>query len=177
MKNALAVCGLTVAVAAAAWAQAPEGPGAPRRGSVARGEIFRMVDAYVVSNLQESLGLTDQEFVKLLPLVKRLQTERRESVQRRLRAVHALRRTLSAGGATEAQVAGKLTEVKAAEAEEAAALRRNREAVDAALSPVQQAKFRVMEAEIEHKLRELMTEMRGRAGRRPGGKAPKDPEN
>ena len=36
-----------------------------------------MVDAYIVSNLQESLGLTDEQFVRLLPLVKRLQSERR----------------------------------------------------------------------------------------------------
>ena len=34
-----------------------------------------MVDAYIVSNLQESVGLTDEQFVKVLPLVKRLQEQ------------------------------------------------------------------------------------------------------
>ena len=32
-----------------------------------------MVDAYVVSNLQESLGLSDEQFAKAIPLVKKLQ--------------------------------------------------------------------------------------------------------
>jgi hypothetical protein len=125
-----------------------------------------MVDAYVVSNLQESLGLSDQEFVALLPLVKRLQTERRDTMQKRGGAVQALRRALRSGTATEAQVTGLLREAKAAELEEAASLKRNREAVDAALTPLQQAKFRVMEAEVDHKLRQLMAEMRSRQERR-----------
>ena len=50
----------------------------------AREEAGRMVDAYVLSNLQESLGLSDDQFVRLLPLVKRLQAERREAIERRI---------------------------------------------------------------------------------------------
>ena len=42
----------------------------PQRPDAPREEIFRMIDAYVVSNMQESLGLSDEQFVKLLPLVK-----------------------------------------------------------------------------------------------------------
>ena len=57
------------------------GAGAPGAGP--RDDAFRMVDAYIVSNLQESLGLTDEQFVKALPLVKRLQRDRRELAQRR----------------------------------------------------------------------------------------------
>ena len=50
---------------AAAWASAgaqPSGGHGPRRGG-ARDEAFRMIDAYIVSNLQESLGLSDEQFV------------------------------------------------------------------------------------------------------------------
>ena len=144
----------------------------------ARDEVFRMVDAYVVSNLQESLGLSEPEFVKLLPLVRRLQTERRDTAQKRLLAVQELRRVLHAGNATDTQVTALLKDVKSAEADELSALKRNRDAVDAALSPLQQAKFRVMEAEVEHKLRELMTEMRQqRQGRRPDGPLPRKPRD
>ena len=168
MKTAALASIVALALTGSALAQAPDGrPGRPQRD-----EVFKMVDAYVVSNLQESLGLSDQEFVKLLPLVKRLQTERRDTMQKRASAVQELRRTLRSGTATEAQVTGLLREVKAAELEEGASLRRNREAVDAALSPLQQAKFRVMEAEIDRKLRELMSEMRSRQERRLDKKPP-----
>ena len=119
-----------------------------------------MIDAYIVSNLQESLDLTDDQFVKLLPLVKRLQTDRRDILQRRQRALMELRRLLASGGATEARVTELLREVKTAEAEEPAILRKDRDAIDGVLSPVQQAKFRVLEVEVERKIRELMGQIR-----------------
>ena len=138
-----------------------------------RDEAFKMIDAYIVSNLQESLDLTDDQFVKLLPLVKRLQTDRRAVLQRRQQALMELRRLLASGGATEARVTELLGEVKAAEKDEPGLLRKDRDAIDAVLSPVQQAKFRVLEVEVEHKIRELMTqirtERRNQGQARPGG--------
>ena len=91
---------LLALVATSAAAQAPpEGRDRPARP---REEAGRMIDAYVISNLQESLGLTDDQFVKLLPLVKRLQSDRREAMQRRMRALGEIRRLLKSGSATEA---------------------------------------------------------------------------
>ena len=58
-------------------AERREGPGA--QGLELRDETFRLMDAYLISNLQESLGLTDEQFVKALPLVKKLQSDRRDS--------------------------------------------------------------------------------------------------
>ena len=143
-----------------------------------RDEAFKMIDAYIVSNLQESLALTDDQFVKLLPLVKRLQTDRRAVLQRRQQALMELRRLLASGDATEARVTELLGEVKAAERDEPGLLRKDRDAIDAVLSPVQQAKFRVLEVEVEHKIRELMTEIRTQRRNqqkpRPGG--PRSPE-
>jgi hypothetical protein len=138
-----------------------------------REEAFRMIDAYFVSNLQESLGLTDEQFVRLLPMVRRLQNDRRQYAQRRQRALQEMRKALQSGGATEGRIEELLREVKAAEGEEAPALRRDREAIDAVLSPVQQAKFRILELEVERKIREMMAQMRGQA--RPLGRGrPRD---
>jgi len=158
---------LTFVLAGTARAQAPASPGHVRP----REEAFKMIDAYIVSNLQESLGLTDEQFVKVLPLVKRLQTERREMFQRRQQILRELRWSLQAGTATEAQVADRLREVKAIEAEEPVRTRKNLEAIDAALTPLQQAKFRVLEEEVAQKIRELMGHIRrqGRPGR-PGAR-------
>jgi Spy/CpxP family protein refolding chaperone len=135
----------------------------------AREEAGRMVDAYVLSNLQESLGLSDDQFVKLLPLVKRLQAERRETMERRSRALREMRRLLKSGSATEPEVLAQLKEFKAIETDEPARGRKDMEAIDGLLTPLQQAKFRVFEAEVGQKLRELMGQMRrqNRADSRP----------
>jgi hypothetical protein len=137
-----------------------EGRGEMGERRAPRDEAFKMIDAYIVSNLQESLDLTDDQFVKLLPLVKRLQSDRRDVLQRRQRALMALRRLLASGGATEARVTEMLRQIKTAEAEEPAVLKKDRDAIDGVLSPVQQAKFRVLEVEVEHKIRELMGQIR-----------------
>lgn len=166
----VAVLLLGAASAGAQEASSPPGAEGGRR----REEAFRMIDAYLVSNLQESLGLTDEQFVRVLPLVKRLQTDRRQYAQRRQRALQELRRTLQSGSATEGRVEELLRAVKAVESEGPGALRRDLEAVDAVLSPVQQAKYRILELEVERKIREIMSQMRG--GRGPGRGRPRSNE-
>ncbi len=170
--------GLYAFVLAATLAGAGQQPGAeserrgPREEVVKpREEAFKMIDAYIVSNLQESLDLTDDQFVKLLPLVKRLQTDRRAVLQRRQQPLMELRRLLASGGATETKVTELLRQIKAAEADEPAVLRKDRDAIDAVLSPLQQAKFRVLEVEVERKIRELMNQIRGQ-GRNQGQTRP-----
>ena len=135
-------------------------PQAPRRERPPGEEAAKMVDAYIVGNLQESLGLTDEQFVKLLPLVKKLQTGRREAVLGRMRAVRELRRLLGSGKGTEAQVLDRLAEVKRLESEGQDRIRADLESIDAALTPLQQAKFRVLEADVERRIREILGEMR-----------------
>jgi hypothetical protein len=80
-----------------------------------------------------------------------------------------MRRLLGSGGATEARVIEALKALKAAEAEERATVQRDLEALEAALTPLQQAKYRLLEAEVERKIRDLMGQLRGQrapAGRR-----------
>ncbi len=185
IQRGLAVALLAMALAGVSGAgqSGQEGPGAqggqgaagerPRPGD----EAFRMIDAYMMSNMQESLQLTDDQYVKILPMVKRLQTDRRAFVQRRQQAMQELRRVLASGVATEARVGDLLRQLKGVETEEPAALKKDRDAIDAVLTPVQQAKFRVMEVEADHKIRELMNqiraERRGQARpRRPGEQVP-----
>lgn len=173
--------------AVAAGAQGPAGP--PPRGpgeGRQRGEAFKMVEAYFLSNLQESLALTDEQYVKLLPPVKKLQAERRDQMERRGRALLQLRDVLRSGKATEPVVAEALKELKRLEVEGPPAVHKLQEAVDAQLTPLQQAKYRLTEMEVERKVRELLVRA-GRPrenGRRPGGRGepgapgqPPDPED
>ena len=148
---------------ARALAQGEPAAGAERPG---RAEAFKMVDAYVMSNLQESLGLSDEQFAKAIPLVTKLQTERREYYFERTRKMREMRRLLRQGGATEAQVLELLGQVKALDADGPARAQRDIEALDAVLTPLQQAKFRVLELEVEQRMRELVRRARPREGER-----------
>ena len=161
MRRAL-LTGVLLATAALGFAQEPAAPSGAAEHRP-REEAFRMIDAYFLSNLQESLGLTDEQFVRLLPNVKRLQNDRRQYAQRRQRALQEMRKLLQSGGATEGRLEELLREVKAVESEQAPAIRRDLDAVDAVLSPVQQAKYRILELEVERKIREVMMQMRGQA--------------
>ena len=78
-----------------------------------------------------------------------------------------MRRLLRQGGATEAQVLDLLRQLKALDADGPAQTRKNLDALDALLTPVQQAKYRVLEVEVEQRMRELMNRARSRQGGRP----------
>jgi Spy/CpxP family protein refolding chaperone len=136
-----------------------------------------MIEAYIVSNLQESLDLTDEQFVKVLPLVKKLLTERREYAQGRMRLLRQMRRSLESGSATEGQVTDFLKELKALDAEGPLRNQKNLEAMDAVLTPLQQAKLRILEIEVERKLRDLLSQIRRRRGpgHRGGEPPPEEP--
>jgi hypothetical protein len=158
------VTGVLLAMATLVAAQEPSpSPGAGQLRP--REEAFRMVDAYFLSNLQESLGLTDEQFVRILPLVKRLQSDRRQFAQRRQRALQEMRKQLQSGGATEGRLEELLREVKAVESELPTVIRRDLDAIDSVLTPIQQAKYRVLELEVERKIGEIMMQMRGQARR------------
>lgn len=169
----LRAAGLVLVLSALSRAAAAQGTEEPPGPSGPRGEAGRLVDAYVLSNLQESLGLSDDQFVKLLPLVKRMQADRRESLLRHRRAVGEMRQLLKSGSATEPQVLEKLKELKGIEADQRS--RADMDAIDGLLTPLQQAKFRVFESEVGQKLREMMGQLRrqNRAGPRPGGGVPR----
>ena len=131
-----------------------------------RDETFRLMDAYLISNLQESLGLTDDQFTRALPIVKKLQADRREFARRRMTALRVLRRSLGSGTVTESAVTDLLKDLKAASEDERAGTLRNLEALDAVLTPLQQAKYRVFEAEIDSRLRHLLARSQDRNQRR-----------
>ena len=126
-----------------------------------RDEAFRMVDAYIIANIQESLELTDEQYEQVIPLVNKLQKARRKHFSERYHAERRLRRLLGSGTATEPEVIKALGNLKTLDVEGPAKLRTHAEALDAVLSPLQQAKYRVFEVEVERRMRDLM-----RRGRR-----------
>ncbi len=156
---------LAAALLAGGTALAQEQQPRARRGTAEPPEhVFKMVDEYFVRNLKERLDLTDDQLARVLPPLRKLQNDRRALTRRRFRAMLELRRSLASGGATEGAIEALLREVKAVESEEATTLRRDREAIDGVLTPLQQAKFRVLEAEVERRVRHALSRP-GRGGR------------
>jgi hypothetical protein len=134
-----------------------------QRGQERRDEAFRVVDAYVLANIQESLELDDDTYVKVIPLVNKLQKARRDYYDERGRILRRMRHVLRSGSATEAQVRELLSSLEALEVEGPERIRKQVAALDGLLTPLQQAKYRVFELEVERRLRDLMR--RGRRDR------------
>jgi len=149
---------MTTAVSAQ---ETPSREGRHSEERASREAAFRMVDAYIVANLKESLGLTEETYVKAIPLVKELQSARRDYFIQRGRALRQLRSLLRSGGATRDEVLAALEAVKKIDLDGPERIHRASSALDAVLSPMEQAKYRVLELEVEHRMRELM----GRARR------------
>lgn len=149
---------LALFVVAQASGQAGQGRGG---GDNRREEVFRMVDAYLAMNMEEALDLSPEQSAKVLPLVKRLQVDRRRFMERKMEAIRELKRSLGSGSATEGQITGLMTEIRAMEREEPLVLAKDRDAIDGVLTVLQQAQYRVLESEVEHRIRGLL--------RRPGG--------
>ena len=137
---------------------APKGP--PMGGPPGKGEIFKMVDAYLLANVQEALGLSDEQNAKVLPQILKLQADRRGFFRRRGKALGEMKKLLGSGAATEAQVAEQMKEYRALESDELDTLRKDVESIDKELTVVQQAKFRILEREVVRKIEGLIEEHR-----------------
>jgi hypothetical protein len=168
VNRLLRVVAMAGALPLASWASAQDEAPAARPGDARRDEAFRLVDAYLVSNLQDGLGLSDEQFARVLPLVKKLQTERRAYLLERTRLLRDMRRLMHGGG-DEARLLDDLRRLKGLEADGPARVKQHADALDATLSQVQQAKFRLLELEVEQRMRELMNRARsaGPRARRP----------
>jgi hypothetical protein len=164
LRSAVAwgLCGLVGAVTPTSAAGQDPTPAteAPRadtdRKPPVRDEAFRMADAYIVAHLQERLALTDDQFVKVLPSVKKLNDERRHARVRKMVALRRLQRELERGVATERGLSEGVAAIREAESSLRDAEEKHIAAIDAVLTPVQQAKFRVLEYEIDRRMRSLL---------------------
>jgi hypothetical protein len=132
----------------------------PRPVPRAREELYKMIDAYIFSSLQQSLGLSDEQFVRLMPLVRRYQGDRRRMVEERNEAVREMRQLLESGRATESRLGELLRRLRTLEDEEVTLLRKDADVIDAQLNTAQQAKLRVLQLQVDQRLRELMGRVR-----------------
>lgn len=140
-----------------ATAQTPPAPDAAPE--LRPGEVQGLFDAYVLVQVQDSLGLTEEEYTRLLPRLRLLQQVRRRTQQERVRLVNELRKLTDPklpGPTEESVLQERLSAFQELESRSAAEIRRAYDGVDEALNPRQRARFRVFEENVERRKLQLL---------------------
>jgi hypothetical protein len=141
---------------------------APVEGrGVTPAEIQQMFDAYFLVQAQEALKLRDDQYPPFLTRLRALQAIRRRAEGQRRQAVNQLRRLLQPGEGQmdEGGIRERLKTLNDLETTVAAEVRRAQDSLDEVLDLRQQARFRVLEEEMERRKVELV--MRTRQANRP----------
>jgi len=171
---------LTLSVPAAATAQTPppEQPASPAQpvippeeaGNLRPGEVQGLFDAYVLVQVQDSLGLSEDEYTRLLPRLRLLQQVRRRTLQDRLRQINELRKLTDPKlpqPTEDGILRERLSAFQEFESRSAAELRRAYDGVDEVLNPRQRARFRVFEENVERRKLQLLLRATRQNQRRP----------
>jgi hypothetical protein len=126
-------------------------------------ELFDAMLVMQAQNPQTGLGLNEQQYGQFVSRLRVLQQTRRRNQVDRGRLINELQKLTSPRNVeppAEADVKTRLTAIQELEARAAAELRRAYNGIDEVLSPVQQARFRVLEEQIERRKLELVARAR-----------------
>jgi hypothetical protein len=124
-------------------------------------ELGRLFDAYTVMQAQEALGLDEARFGPFVTRLRALQQLRRRQVRERAALMRDLRLLLKATG-NDAELKEKLDALVRLEATIRTDERKARDAVDEILDVRQQARFRLLEQQLELRKLELVNRARAR---------------
>jgi hypothetical protein len=172
VTTAALVCGLTPAAHAQGGraGQRPAQRGTPspvEAAGVAPAEIQQMFDAYFLVQAQDVLQLRDDQYPPFLTRLRALQAIRRRAENQRRQTVNQLRRLVQAGDGRvdEGMIKERLKALTDLDTSVAADIRQAQDSLDEVLDLRQQARFRILEEEMERRKVELV--MRTRQANRP----------
>jgi hypothetical protein len=123
-------------------------------------EVDGMIDAYILSKLQDALVLSDEEFGRMVVAQKKMQDARRAYRRKRNEVIREMRQALRRDDAGEGELApllARLDEMHQKFLEEERTRYRD---VDAILDVRQRARYRIFEAEVQRRLQQLIRESR-----------------
>lgn len=139
-----------------------EGTGNPRVAP----ELANALDQFTLAQARRALQLSDEQYVRFVPRLEALQQVRRRNGQARHRILQDLRKMVGARAAAEPEepaVRERLTALRDHDERAAAELRTAYAALDEVLDARQQARFRVLEDNLEGRKLELLMRARARA--------------
>ena len=157
----LTLAGMVFALSTAS-AQQPRvpGPGTPPPDAMSPGQLNQLFDAMLVMQAQEELSLGEQQHAQFLTRLKVLQDTRRRNQQERTRLINELQRMTNRRNtsttAAESEIRLRLRALQELEGRSAAELRKAYNGIDELLTPLQQARFRVLEEDIERRKLQLI---------------------
>jgi hypothetical protein len=138
---------------------------------VSLAELQRLFDAYVLMQAQETLQLNDAQYPQFLARLRALQEVRRRTLVERTRIIQELRRIVQGRveGADTGRLPERLKALREVEARGAVEIRQAADALDEVLEPLQQARWRILEEQMERRKLDLLMRARqnnrGRGGR------------
>ena len=156
---------LSATAIAAVSAQQPAGapPVATPTDAMSPAQLHQLFDAMLVMQAQNALSLNEQQYGQFLSRLRVLQETRRKNLQERGRLISELQKMTNQRNPQappETDLKSRLGELQELEARTAAELRRAYIGIDEVLSPIQQARFRVLEEQIERRKLELVARAR-----------------
>lgn len=167
----LVVVLLCAAIVSPAHAQArrsdPAPPGDALAAPTSPAELQRLFDAYALVQAQDMLQLSDAQYAPFLARLRALQAARRRVQMERSRIVQDLRRLADRNRAETVvrdRIADRLKALRDVETRGLADVQQAVDELDAVLDPIQQARLRVLEEQIERRKLELL--VRARQGAR-----------
>ena len=162
LTSAFVAIGLLLGAGSLGAQQGGEGP-------ANREEFQKMMEAYVLSKLQDALELTDEQYGQMVVAQKKLHDARRRHRQERQRLLRQLHREIDLDDA-DARLTSTLSELSSIDDTHRQELRQRVEGIDEILSVKQQAKYRLLEVELERRMQRLIQGVRQR---RRGGERPR----
>jgi hypothetical protein len=168
----LLILALVPVADAQAQPQTPPAPGVPT-DDMSPMQVHQLFDAMLVMQAQDALALSEPQYAQFVSRLKTLQDARRRNQQERVRMIAELQRMTSPRNPQppdESELTRRLSALQELEARQAAELRRAYNGIDEVLSPLQRARFRVLEEQTERRKLELVG--RARQNQRPPGRKP-----
>ena len=127
-------------------------------------ELERWLDSYVLIQAQDALKITEAQFPRFLQRLNALQATRRRNAAARRQILATIGRQVRAMPVDEAGAREQLKVLRELDLRAADELRKAYDALDEALEPLQQARFRLFEQQVERRQIELLLKARERAG-------------
>lgn len=127
-----------------------------------RGELEGMIEAYIITKLQEALDLTDEQFGRMVVVQTKLQETRREYRRERVEILRELRSALRRESSGEEELAPLLERLAASTKAFQEEERERYRDIDAILDVRQRARYRILETEVQRRLQQLMRRGRDR---------------
>ena len=135
-------------------------------------EVQELLDAYVISKMQDALQLDDEQFGKMVVAQKNRQQHRRDYQRNKSTILRELQPLVRGSESPEDEVAARLERLEALETEFEATSKEDYRKIDEILTVHQRARYRLLEVMLERRMQELLQEVRGRQQRNPDPRRP-----